>query len=379
MATVAFLVNPARIEARRLLADTVPWLAAQGHQVHLLQLSESDDASGDVPAGDSSGADLSGADLSGTDLSGADLAVSLGGDGTFLRLVPLAYAARIPVLGVNFGRLGYLLEVEPDHFQEALGRALVGDVEVEERTMLAVSVRGALTATAGDDRSIAKDGGTGPSDGRWWVALNEAVVEKTVPGHMVNLSMDIDGAACMTYQADGVLVATPTGSTAYSLSAGGPVMSPRLQAMIVTPIAPHLSIDRSLVLHPDQVVTVRVLGDRPAVLVVDGREVGRLHNAAEVTCRVAPDSLHVISLGERGFAGILRSTLAPTWGGTKPGLGRPGGETGTARVGLGPHTREEPGLGRPGGETGTARVGLGPHTREEPGLGRPGGETSTAC
>lgn len=330
MATVAFLVNPARIEARRLIADAVPWLAAQGHQAHLLELPDADRASGQVPAGD-----LSGVDLSGVDLSGADLAVSLGGDGTFLRLVPLAYAARIPVLGVNFGRLGYLLEVEPDHFQEALGRALVGDVALEERTMLAVTVEGALTPTPGDDRSIAGDARTGGSDGRWWVALNEAVVEKMVPGHMVHLSMDIDGAPFMTYQADGVLVATPTGSTAYSLSAGGPVMSPRLQAMIVTPVAPHLSIDRSLVLHPDQVVTVSVLGGRPAVLVVDGREVGRLHTAAEVTCRVAPEPLRVVSLGERGFAGMLRSTLAPAWESTKPAIPRqhsgcPGGEGSTA-------------------------------------------------
>jgi len=344
MATVAFLVNPARIEARRLIADAVPWLAAQGHKARVFELPDADRASGQVPAGG----------LSGADISGADLAVSLGGDGTFLRMVPLAYAARIPVLGVNFGRLGYLLEVEPDHFQEALGRALLGDVALEERTALAVTVEGALTPTPGDDRSIAGDGRTGGSQGRWWVALNEAVVEKTVPGHMVHLSMGIDGAPCMTYQADGVLVATPTGSTAYSLSAGGPVMSPRLKAMIVTPVAPHLSIDRSLVLHPDQVVTVGVLGGRPAVLVVDGREVGRLDTAAEVTCRVAPEPLRVVSLGERGFAGILRSTLAPLWEGVNPGLGRPGGDTSTARVGLGPHAREEPGLGRPGGETSTA-------------------------
>ena len=167
-------------------------------------------------------------DLFRADLAGADLAVSLGGDGTFLRLVPLAYAAGIPVLGVNFGRLGYLLEVEPGRFQEALGRALAGDVALEERTVLAVTVKGDLAPAPGDDRSLPGDGAGDGWDGRWWVALNEMVTEKTVPGHMVHLSTAIDGEPFLTYKADGVLVATPTGSTAYNLSAGGPVVAPRL-------------------------------------------------------------------------------------------------------------------------------------------------------
>jgi NAD+ kinase len=257
-----------------------------------------------VPAGD----------LFRADLAGADLAVSLGGDGTFLRLVPLAYAAGIPVLGVNFGRLGYLLEVEPGRFQEALGRALAGDVALEERTVLAVTVKGDLAPAPGDDRSLPGDGAGDGWDGRWWVALNEMVTEKTVPGHMVHLSTAIDGERCLTYKADGVLVATPTGSTAYNLSAGGPVVAPQLRAMILTPVAPHLTIDRSLVLQPNQVVTVGVLGGRPAVLVIDGREVGRLSPGTEVSCQVAPEPVRFVSMGERGFAGLLRQTLAPDQG-----------------------------------------------------------------
>ncbi|HEX3946454.1 MAG TPA: NAD(+)/NADH kinase [Acidimicrobiales bacterium] len=296
MATVAVLVNGARAEARRLAAEVGPWLEARGHHGRVLQLGEADRAAGHVPAGD----------LSDANLAGADLAVSLGGDGTFLRMVPLAYAAKIPVLGVNFGRLGYLLEVAPARFWDALERTLAGEVTLEERTVLAISVNGALASAAGDDRSLPGDGGE-----RWWIALNEMVAEKTVPGHMVQLSTAIDGEACLSYKADGVLVATPTGSTAYNLSAGGPVISPTMRAMVVTPVAPHLSIDRSLVLQPDQVVTVGVLGGRPAVLVVDGREVGRLSPGAEVVCRVAPDPIRFVTLGERGFAGLLRQTLAP--------------------------------------------------------------------
>lgn len=298
MATVAILVNPARAEARRLLDEVVPWLAAKGHESRVLRMPGADRAAGWVPGGD----------LVHADLTGADLAVSLGGDGTFLRLVPLAHSARVPVLGVNFGRLGYLLEVQPARFADSLARALAGDVEVEERTVLAVTVEGALEPAAGDDRSLVTAGAPG---GRWWVALNEMVTEKTVPGHMVHLTTAIDGEQCCTYLADGVLVATPTGSTAYNLSAGGPVVSARLPAMILTPVAPHLSMDRSLVLPPDQEVAVRVDGGRPAVLVVDGREVGRCSPGATVTCRVADEPLRFVSLGERGFAGILRRTLCP--------------------------------------------------------------------
>src|SRR6185437_1292569 len=296
MATVVVLVNGARAKARELADEVVPWLSARGHDGRVLQLADANRAAGQVPAGD----------LSGADLSEADLAVSLGGDGTFLRLVPLAYAAGVPVLGVNFGRLGYLLEVEPARLWEALTRALDGEVTLEHRTVLSVTVDGELTPAAGDDRSLFGDDGR-----RWWVALNEMVTEKTVPGHMVQLSTAIDGQRCLSYKADGVLVATPTGSTAYNLSAGGPVVAPSLRAMVLTPVAPHLSIDRSLVLPPDQVVTVTVDPPRPAVLVIDGREVGRLSPGAEVMCRVAAEPVRFVSLGERGFAGLLRTTLAP--------------------------------------------------------------------
>jgi len=299
VATVAILVNPARSDAARLATETAAWLEHRHHEARLLELAPADRAEGHVPAGD----------LCGADLSGADLAVSLGGDGTFLRLVPLAYRARVPVLGVNFGRLGYLLEVEPWALFEALERTLSGDALVEDRLVLAVTVAGGLAQARGDDRSLAGDGVVCPEGERWWVALNEMVVEKTVPGHMVALATAVDGEEFLSYNADGVVVASPTGSTAYNLSAGGPVLAPNLPAMVMTPVAPHLAIDRSLVLRADQVATVRVLPARPAVLVVDGREAGRLSPSAEVSCRVAPGWLRVVCASERSFAGRLRRAL----------------------------------------------------------------------
>lgn len=299
MATIAILVNPARNDAAALAASTVDWLVNEGHVVHSLRLADADRAAGQVPAGD----------LTHADIAGADLAISLGGDGTFLRLVPLAYAAGVPLFGVNFGRLGYLLEVEPEHLRQVLQRALGGEVRTEERVVLAVTVNGEFAQAAGDDRSLAGDGITSPVGTRWWVALNEMVTEKTVPGHMVSLSTAIDDEAFVSYKADGVLVATPTGSTAYNLSAGGPVISPTLAAMVLTPVAPHMMIERSVVLRADQVVTVTVEPGRPAVLVIDGREAGRLAPGAQVVCRVAPARLRVIAPGQRGFAGPLRATL----------------------------------------------------------------------
>lgn len=299
MAAIAILVNPVRPDAAALANETVDWLEAEGHRVRLLRLAPAERADGNVPAGD----------LSGADLAGCDLALSLGGDGTFLRLVPLAYAADVPVLGVNFGRLGYLLEVEPSQLRDVLDRSLRGDMLLDERSLLAVTVSGALTPSAGDDRSLSGDDTICPAGERWWVALNEMVTEKTVPGHLVSLSTAVDGEAFLSYKADGILVATPTGSTAYNLSAGGPVLAPSLAAMVMTPVAPHLVIDRSLVLRADQEVTVRVLRERPAVLVIDGREVGRLGPGAEVSCRVAPRTLKVVCTAGRGFAGPLRDAL----------------------------------------------------------------------
>ena len=299
VATVVILVNPARADAARLASEVSEWLERRSHGAHVLRLAPADRAEGRVPAGD----------LSGADLSGADLAISLGGDGTFLRLVPLAYRARVPVLGVNFGRLGYLLEVEPSALFETLEHALEGRAPIEDRLVLAVTVRGGLTAAAGDDRSLEGDGAVCAPGERWWIALNEMVVEKTVPGHVVALATEVDGEEFLSYKADGLVVASPTGSTAYNLSAGGPVLAPNLPAMVVTPVAPHLAIDRSLVLRADQEASVRVLPPRPAVLVVDGREAGRLAPGAEVACRVAPGWLRVVSAGSRGFAGPLRRAL----------------------------------------------------------------------
>lgn len=184
-----------------------------------------------------------------------DLVIVLGGDGTFLRAAHLAGGA--PLIGVDLGRVGFLSEVDDRDLPAALERAVRGDFAIEERSVVAVEVR---------------DAGGAPTAGGW--ALNEASVERTEPRRLVVLELRIHGSVFTTLAADAVICATPTGSTAYALSAGGPIVSPHVDAILVVPVAPHALFARSLVLAADDRVEVRpVRTDNPCVVVLDGREV----------------------------------------------------------------------------------------------------------
>ncbi len=266
MATIAFYAHPLRPEAAALAERASAWLTAQGHD--------------SILALDSGGA---------ASVDGADLLVSLGGDGTLLRSVDAALAGGIPVLGVNIGRLGYLTQVEPDGLEEALARFLAGTHQVEERMTLSVTVSGP------DGRVLARR-----------TALNEATVEKTVPGHTVRIAASIDERPFVTYAADGLLVCTPTGSTAYNLSARGPVLSPRLRAIVVTPVSPHMLFDRPLVLDPAEQLRLEVLEPRAAVLVVDGVTVSELEPGTAVDCREGDQPARLVTFGWHDFHAILR-------------------------------------------------------------------------
>jgi NAD+ kinase len=267
VARIAFYVHPERPEAVALARRATEWLVTRGHQV---AAALADDGSVSV--------------------EGADLLVSLGGDGTLLRAVDSALEASVPVMGVNLGLLGYLTEIEPAGLEDALERFLEGRYEVEERMTLAVVVRG-------PDNTVLAD----------VCALNEATVEKTVPGHTVRVAASIDDRPFVTYAADGLLMATPTGSTAYNLSARGPLLSPRLRAIILTPVSPHMLFDRPLVLDPSQRVHLEVLEPRTAVLVVDGVTVCTLDPGATVDCREGDRPARLVTFGSRDFHAILRA------------------------------------------------------------------------
>jgi NAD+ kinase len=217
------------------------------------------------------------------------LVVSIGGDGTMLRAVALLRGLPIPVLGVNAGLLGYLAEVEPEHIVQALERYFNGDFALEHRMVLDVVAH--------------RQGQVNSS----WRALNEASIEKTKSGQTIRLGVSIDGVPFTTFQADGLLVATPTGSTAYSLSARGPIVSPAHRALIVTPLAPHMLFDRSLVLEPTEVVDIEVTGPQQAELAVDGQEVAVLQLGDTVTCRAADESAVFVRLEPRRFHQVLKN------------------------------------------------------------------------
>jgi NAD+ kinase len=152
------------------------------------------------------------------------------------------------------------------------------------------------------------------SDGKYppVTALNEAWLEKTVPGHTVHMRLAIAGSWFTTYAADGLIVSTPTGSTAYNLSVRGPIVSPTLRAMVVKPVSPHQLFDFPLVLGPDEEVRVEVLEGRTATLLVDGRNIGELVPGDAITCRAGPHPAHLVRFGERDFHQILKAKFGLT-------------------------------------------------------------------
>lgn len=185
------------------------------------------------------------------DLEGADLVLTLGGDGTFLAGARLAAPQGIPILGVNLGRLGFLTELEADDLEDGLRRFLGGDFRIEERTMLQVTLS---SGTAVRDRSI---------------GLNEVVVDHSGEARLLRLEIDVGGQAVGVIDADGAIVATATGSTAYALASGGPILEPSLRDLILVPMNPFALTVRPIVFAPGQDVKLRVVRG-PAEMYVDG-------------------------------------------------------------------------------------------------------------
>jgi NAD+ kinase len=197
-----------------------------------------------------------------------DLVVAVGGDGTFLRAAHVAAQVGCPVLGVKVGRLGFLTEVEPAEALGLIRESLEGRARVEER--LAVVAEPA-------------EGASFPA--QW--AMNEIMVEKRARHRLIRLKMSVDGEYVTTFSADGVIVATPTGSTAYSFSARGPIVSPDVPCVVVTPIAAHMVFDRSFVLGAGRTVSLEVVGDEPGLVSADGRETQEIPVGTEVRIRVS--------------------------------------------------------------------------------------------
>jgi NAD+ kinase len=280
MTDVLIVAHHERSQAGELAREAAAWLTQRGHGVFMC-------------AADADALGL--AELrSDREPATADLVVCLGGDGTMLRAVKLLAGAAVPIIGVNVGLLGYLTEVEPGDMTHALARffdgAAAGEWRVEERMMLAVTVRR-----------------NGSDEQRAWTALNEGVIEKREPGHTVRLLVRIAGAPFTSYAADGLIVATPTGSTAYSLSARGPVVSPHHRAMLLTPVSPHMLFDRALLLDPNESVEIELIGHRAAILSIDGQPAADLAEGDVVNVVPSERSAQFVRFGGRSFHQILKA------------------------------------------------------------------------
>lgn len=276
MSVVGLIVHLGRDQAAVHARALAQWLISEGHEVR-------------VPPDDASAPDPDLGVVAASDFcEGLDLVVTLGGDGSILRAVELLAGSEIPILGVNHGRLGYLTEVAPDEAQDAIARVVVGSYDIEERML----VRTDLTVAGATSTHL---------------ALNEAVVERTSEANTVRLAVSIDGEFFTTYAADGLIVASPTGSTAYAFSARGPIIDATHRALLLTPVAPHMPFDRALVLPPKTRLRLSIDGHRPAAVSVDGRRLTVIGDGDSIECTAADQSVHLVTFGPRRFQRVLKA------------------------------------------------------------------------
>lgn len=228
-----------------------------------------------------------------------DVIVVLGGDGTLLSVARAAAAASVPVLGINYGSLGFLTSTARSESQHAIDDLLAGRYVRNSRLMLRASV--ASAAGTVDEARVRH-------------VLNDAVVNKTSLARIVRLEVTVDDDFVSRYRADGLIAATPTGSTAYSLAAGGPIVNPEVDAIVVSPICPHSLADRPLLLPADAVIRVRLMSeDQDIVLTLDGQEGIDIHPGELVVIERSPYRFELLLTGERSYFDVLRTKLR--WGG----------------------------------------------------------------
>ncbi len=262
MAVVGLVVHEHRVEAVAQATELAGWLAGEGHEVR--HPPDPGDA------------------------GRLDLVVSLGGDGSILRAVHLLDGAAVPVLGVNFGQLGYLTACEPGDVHDAVRRVLAGDHQIEERMMLRVEVQ------RGDGAVVAVDH-----------ALNEVAVERSGP--TIRAAVSFNGSFFTSYAADGLIIATPTGSTAYAFSARGPIVDALHRSIQLTPVSAHMLFDRTMVLDPATEVGLEVLGGRAASCTADGRELAVIDEGDRVVVTASERVARLVLFGPRHFERVLKA------------------------------------------------------------------------
>ncbi len=267
---IVLVLHPFRIEAADVAVGLTEEAIRRGHSV---EVAESDAARVGNAA----------VRLSGEPVTG-DLVVGVGGDGTVLEALRQGIQADAPVLGINAGHMGFLTEIEPTNLAEALDAIESGRFFLSERMTLS-----ALFA-----------------DGDPVLGINDVVIEKSISQHVIRVAAWVGGERLVGYRADGIVVATPTGSTAYNLSAGGPLIDPELDALVVTPVAPHTLFGRPLVFGPEVRLRFVVEGDRPARVNIDGRSQGDLEPGEAVEIVRGSHRARFLRLAPRNFAKSVR-------------------------------------------------------------------------
>lgn len=222
----------------------------------------------------------------------ADLVLVFGGDGTILHVARRLGANPLPVLGVNYGRFGFLADLAPDDLQEGIQRWLAGDYTTSRRARMRV-------------RFLGEDGGL-----QEWLALNDVVVGRQDIGRMVDVNVRIDGQAAISYSGDGLILATPTGSSAHALAAGGPLLDPTVDAIVMVPIAPHSLATRPVVLRNSQRIELSVRGSRtPGQVTVDGAAPVPLDDGDRLEVCEADSPLNLVRVFSGPFYEALRTKL----------------------------------------------------------------------
>ena len=221
-----------------------------------------------------------------------DMGLSIGGDGTLLGVSRMLYTRNIPVCGINIGTFGFLADIELVELESKLEKILHGEYRIEERMVLSGYVE-----NDGSRRFLAN-------------AINDVVITKGGVARMLHLGLRIDGIQVMDYKADGVIVSTATGSTAYSLSAGGPIVNPKIRALLLTPICPHTFDARPMVIGEDEEVRIRIAAvHQDTIVTFDGQESFRLLPGDEVVVRRALQPAKIVKFEDKNYYHTLRTKL----------------------------------------------------------------------
>jgi NAD+ kinase len=279
---IGIIVNIDKQKSDEYTVQLREWLVARGRKVYLEKYTAR-------KIGETNGMDRRHL------ASSVDLIVAFGGDGTILRLAHFIRGIEIPIVGINMGGFGYLTEVNLSEMYCSLERILAGNFEMEKRMMLDVAIKGQNTVI--EEQAV----------------LNDVVIGRGNLSRMVELEVFVNDEFLTTFKADGIIVSTPTGSTAYSLSAGGPIVYPKMGCMVISPLCPHTLTNRPIILPADVIVTVRLLTKEPgAAVTLDGQISYDLKTGDTVTIGKSPYVTNLISSPLRDYWEILRTKLG--WG-----------------------------------------------------------------